>query len=213
MILQALSTNFGNKLVYVPHHEKTRLCHKGTTKAQIRLPFRTLDQTALLHSLISAFVVHCLDSTVSVLAKSKMSKTLDSLCSWAGWFEFYLVAIPEDRFSHYIAHMSCYMTKPTKWLGPQRRLNSALASAQSDQSLLCALWVTKDLIFLHADSEGPGWSESSLGTHSFCWFCHVAAHMSYAKQKRCRSPCASYLYLNSGGRDTFHWFLAMIHRL
>ena len=22
----------------------------------------------------------------------------------------------------------------------------------------------------------PGWSESSLGTHSFCWFCHVAAH-------------------------------------
>ena len=23
----------------------------------------------------------------------------------------------------------------------------------------------------------PGWSESSLGAHSFCWFCHVAAHM------------------------------------
>ena len=23
-----------------------------------------------------------------------------------------------------------------------------------------------------------GWSESSLGTHSFCWFCHVAAHLS-----------------------------------
>ena len=22
----------------------------------------------------------------------------------------------------------------------------------------------------------PGWSESSLGTHSFCWFCHVGAH-------------------------------------
>ena len=21
----------------------------------------------------------------------------------------------------------------------------------------------------------PGWSESSLGTHSFCWFCHVVA--------------------------------------
>ena len=21
----------------------------------------------------------------------------------------------------------------------------------------------------------PGWSESSLGAHSFCWFCHVAA--------------------------------------
>ena len=23
----------------------------------------------------------------------------------------------------------------------------------------------------------PGWSESSLGAHSFCWFCHVAAHL------------------------------------
>ena len=23
----------------------------------------------------------------------------------------------------------------------------------------------------------PGWSESSLGAHSFCWFCHVAAHI------------------------------------
>ena len=22
----------------------------------------------------------------------------------------------------------------------------------------------------------PGWSESSLGAHSFCWFCHFAAH-------------------------------------
>ena len=23
----------------------------------------------------------------------------------------------------------------------------------------------------------PGWSESSLGAHLFCWFCHVAAHL------------------------------------
>ena len=23
----------------------------------------------------------------------------------------------------------------------------------------------------------PGWSESSLGTHSVCWFCHVVAHL------------------------------------
>ena len=23
----------------------------------------------------------------------------------------------------------------------------------------------------------PDWSESSLGAHSFCWFCHVVAHM------------------------------------
>ena len=23
----------------------------------------------------------------------------------------------------------------------------------------------------------PGWSESSLGSHSFCWFCHFAAYI------------------------------------
>ena len=35
----------------------------------------------------------------------------------------------------------------------QRRLRSAWASAQSDQSSLCALWVAKDPRVLHADSE------------------------------------------------------------
>ena len=65
------------------------------------------------------------------------------------------------------------------------KTRSAWAFVQSDQSLCC----------LHEESLGPflpiectvktlirlagcpGWSESSLGTHSLCWFCHVAAHM------------------------------------
>ena len=71
--------------------------------------------------------------------------------------------------------------KPTKWLCAQRRLRSAWASAQSDQSLCCALnaypffmQTAKTLIRL---GGCPGWSESSLGAHSFCWFCHVAAHI------------------------------------
>ena len=38
------------------------------------------------------------------------------------------------------------MTKPTKWLCTHRRL-------RYDQSLLCAQWVAKDPMFLHADSE------------------------------------------------------------
>ena len=49
--------------------------------------------------------------------------------------------------------MSHNMTKPTKWACAQRRLRSAWASAQSDQSSLCAQWVAKDPRFLHADSE------------------------------------------------------------
>ena len=35
----------------------------------------------------------------------------------------------------------------------QRRLRSAWASAQDNQSSLCAKWVAKDPSFLHADSE------------------------------------------------------------
>ena len=45
------------------------------------------------------------------------------------------------------------------------------------ESSLCAQWVAKDPNFLHADSE-DWWSESSLGAHSLCWFCHVMAHIN-----------------------------------
>ena len=48
--------------------------------------------------------------------------------------------------------MSHDMTKPTKWVHPAKTQIS-LASAQSDQSSLCAQWVAKDPNFLHADSE------------------------------------------------------------
>ena len=54
-----------------------------------------------------------------------------------------------------VSKMSRLTTKPTKWLSAQQRLRSAWASAQSDQ---------------------PGQiTESSLGAHSFCWFCHVVS--------------------------------------
>ena len=68
----------------------------------------------------------------------------------------------------------------------QQRLRSAWASAQSDQSLCRP----------HEESLGPylpnkqrtaktlirlwgcpGWSKSSLGAPSLCWFCHEGAHI------------------------------------
>ena len=62
--------------------------------------------------------------------------------------------------------MSGDMTKPTKWVCAQRRLGSAWASApETDLEKQCRL------------GGFPGWSESSLGAHSFCWFCDVVAHM------------------------------------
>ena len=62
------------------------------------------DQPAHLHSLISALVVRCLDSIIPLLAIAEISR-LASLYSWAGWFESYLVANPEDRFSRDGAHI------------------------------------------------------------------------------------------------------------
>ena len=44
-------------------------------------------------SLISAFIVHCLDNIIPILAKSKISR-LASLCSLAGQFVSYLITNP-----------------------------------------------------------------------------------------------------------------------
>ena len=53
----------------------------------------------------------------------------------------------------HFSFLSHLMKKPAKWLCAQRRLRSAWASPQSDQSSLCTLWVAKDPSFLHADSK------------------------------------------------------------
>ena len=81
--------------------------------------------------------------------------------------------------------MSRDMTKPTNWLCAQRRLRSAWASAQSDQSLRCPheeslgpklpnKRTAKTLIRL---GGCPGWSESLLGAQLLCWFWQVAAQI------------------------------------
>ena len=83
--------------------------------------------------------------------------------------------------------------KTNKWLCAQRKLRSAWASAQSDQSLRCPheenlgpkLHVERTAKTLIRLGGGPGWSESSLGTHSLCWFCHEAAHTMFCFQHYC----------------------------
>ena len=57
-----------------PRHEKTCLCHIRTTKARISL-----------RSLISAFIVRCLDSIIPLFAISKISRLqLASVAEQAG---------------------------------------------------------------------------------------------------------------------------------
>ena len=53
-------------------------------------------QSPHLRSLISTFVVRCLDSMIYMQYPN--FRTLAGLYSWAGNFVYYLVANPEDRF-------------------------------------------------------------------------------------------------------------------
>ena len=90
-------------------------------------------------------------------------------------------------------------------LGAQRRLWSAWASAQSDQSLLCAQWTAKTLIRMDGC---PRWSESSLGvqvillvlscTGSVVYILHSNSYFLntwFNLQSTCTGPvCQSALY-------------------
>ena len=82
--------------------------------------------------------------------------------------------------------MSHLMTKPTKWLCAQRRLRSAWAFPQSDQSLCYALYrKLKTQGFFTADSEdSDDWMDAQADPslrcahRSFCWFCPAPAQIS-----------------------------------
>ena len=122
---------------------------------------KVVDQPAHLRSLISTFVVRCLDSMICILAISKVSRFYLTSAAELSGLNLTRSQIPEDTFSRDASHLyvcSLYtwyrnikqnlsrdMTKPTEWLCDQRRLRSALASAQSDQSLRCP----------HEESLGP----------------------------------------------------------
>ena len=118
-------------------------------------PSEDSDQPGHPPSLISVFVVRSMGSwghNVSLCGKWRLIR----LGGCPGWSEFSLGAQAFCWFCHVAAHflillllqgdkLSCDMTKPTKWLCVQRRLRSAWAFAQSDQSLSCP----------HEESLGP----------------------------------------------------------
>ena len=62
------------------------------------------DHSARPRSLISTFVVCCLDSIISSFCIQNF-KLLASFNGCAGWFESYLVENPEDSFSRYETQM------------------------------------------------------------------------------------------------------------
>ena len=80
------------------------------------------------------------------------------------------------------------------------KMSLRTASALSDQSLRCPHeerlspllpieLTVKTLIRLNGC---PGWSESSLGLYSFCWFCHIVAHLSFGNTMNLQSRKTVY---------------------
>ena len=109
-----------------------------------------------------------------ILYSEWITKTLSRQCGCKGWSD--LLEYDTNKFCHHAVHMSHTMTKPTKWV--------------LSESSLCAQWVSKNQSFFMRTAKTlirlggcPGWPESSLGAHSFCWFCHVAAHITCIVQK------------------------------
>ena len=91
----------------------------------------------------------------------------------------YMSLLEQRPFSCYLSRL---MTKPTKWhMHPAKTQISLGIRPVWSESLLSA-WRKVGSLAIHwvhsKDSGCPGWSEFSLGTQSFCWFCHEAAHLS-----------------------------------
>ena len=73
------------------------------------------------------------------------------------------------------------MTKPTKWhVRPAKTQISLGIRPVWSESSMSAWGKLRSLATLLSEQRRlggcPGWSESSLGAKSFCWFCHEAAH-------------------------------------
>ena len=66
------------------------------------------DQPAHPHSLISAYIVRCLDSVMSLVSVTKNSSILLASVAEQASLSLTWSETPEDTFSHDEAHMFCY---------------------------------------------------------------------------------------------------------
>ena len=61
---------------------------------------------------------------ISHLTRTIPFYILISLCSWAGWFEHYLVVNPEDMVSSIELHISSYLLRlEVKWRDALKSIN------------------------------------------------------------------------------------------
>ena len=166
------------------------VCMWASSRENLFLPYandKGADQPAHLHSVIGAFVVHCLACIIPILPISKIWR-LASFCNWAAWFEPYLVANPKDRFSRDTAHVFCkfccatssmvfqeisrLMTKPTKWrVRPaQTQISLGMRPVWSESSL--SAWRKLRSLATHwahsKDSDQTGWMPRLIWVSTVC---------------------------------------------
>ena len=87
---------------------------------------------------------------------------------------------------------------------PQNDKTNKMSCVPSEKSSLCAQWVTKDPMFLHADSEDWADSLADLSLRwayrRFYWFSHVAAHV-YVRYRNIPKFSDRQVWANSADPD------------
>ena len=174
----------------------------ATSWKNLILPYannKGADQPAHPRSLISAVVFRCLDNIIPLVSVSEISSLyLASLAAQPGlcltWSQTtktrFLVTRP--IWSRSLLSVGCLkLIMQQTYEPPHDKTNKMTVRPAKTQisldirqvwsdSLLCAQWIAKDPSFLHADSEDSDQTGRmhSLGAQSFCWFCHVVAHIT-----------------------------------
>ena len=120
-------------------------------------------------------------------------------CGGFTWF-----SIPPASFGH--SASACF--RWSSWCEPRHdKTNKMCVCPVWSESSLCSQWVATDPMFLHAnsadsDQTGRIWVFAQ-GAHSFCWFCHVTAHvmLRICWQQQTDLVCKT---------DIFHLFLKIL---
>ena len=131
-------------------------------------------QPAHPRSMISTFVIRCLDSIISLSFYIRNLKPLASFCGCAGRFESYLVENPKDRFSHDEALIITFNHKlsvfnvccdPQWILMPSASCQILISTSGSNKRLIPH---TRDWILYCTMSYCNLWPAKQLSQNCFC---------------------------------------------
>ena len=125
------------------------------------------DQPEHPHSPISAFVVHCLDSTIPLVSISEISSLY--LAPVAGQVSLSLTRLqtPKDRFSHYKAQLCSLGTQwhsfVLKYLLLQKKNNLCWSTTKSTKSHVRPVKTQISLVSAQSDQSRHCWPVETLG--------------------------------------------------